>query len=260
MSPAFVRLRLHRATDLARSVVGADAAAPGSGFRLFPLGDSAVLAEFGTNLDLEINARLQQLAEAVRAKGLPWIRDIVPALGALALHFDPARVPAELDPAAAAARLLEECLRRGLRARRVAAASLEVPVCYDAELAPDLGAVAEQVGLSADEVVRRHTATQHRVLMMGFAPGQPYIGGLDPALAVPRRATPRTRVPAGSIAIANAQTAVYPFEISGGWNVIGRTPLRVFDVAREPAALFAPGMSLRFVAIGRAEYERRRAP
>ncbi|MBE0625332.1 MAG: 5-oxoprolinase subunit PxpB [Burkholderiales bacterium] len=234
--------------------------AAGSGFNIFPLGDSAVLAEFGTSLDLDVNARLQRLAEAVRAKAVPWIGDIVPALGSLALHFDPARVPTGLDPVEAAERLLRDCLRGGLRAPRARILSLEVPVCYDAEFGPDLGVVAEQVKLSAGEVIRRHTATGHRVLMMGFAPGQPYIGGLDAALALPRRATPRTHVPAGSVAIANAQTAVYPFEISGGWNVIGRTPLRVFDVARDPAALFAPGMSVRFVAISRAEYERRCAP
>lgn len=230
------------------------AVAEGSGFRIFPLGDSAVLAEFSTSLDLEVNAQLQRLAEAVRAKDLPWVGDIVPALGSLALHIDHARAPAELDPVAAAARLLEECLKGGLRARRARTASLEVPVCYEAEFAPDLQEVAALVKLSAAEVVRRHTGPEHRVLMMGFAPGQPYIGGLDAKLAVPRRATPRTRVPAGSIAIANGQTAVYPFEISGGWNVIGRTPLSVFDVGREPAALFAPGMAVRFVAITRAEY------
>ena len=193
-------------------------AAARNSFTVFPLGDSAVLAEFGTSLDLEVNARLQRLADAVRARGVPWIVDIVPALGSLALHFDPARMPPELDPVAAAEDLLQDCLRGGLR------------------------------------------APGHRVLMMGFAPGQPYIGGLDAALVVPRRATPRTRVPAGSVAIANAQTAVYPFEISGGWNVIGRTPLRVFDVTRDPAALFTPGMNVRFVAIARAEYERLRAP
>jgi KipI family sensor histidine kinase inhibitor len=228
-------------------------------YSVFPLGDSAVLAEFATSLDLDVNAKLQRLAEAVRAKGVPWICDIVPALGSLALHIDPARLPAEIDPVTAVEKLLEGCLRGGLRLSRERVVSLEVPVCYDAEFAPDLRIVAEQVKLSADEVVRRHTASEHRVLMMGFAPGQPYIGGLDAALAVPRLATPRTRVPAGSIAIANAQTAVYPFEISGGWNVIGRTPLKVFDAARSPAALFKPGMSVRFVAIARAEYERRRA-
>lgn len=232
--------------------------AEGGEFRVFPLGDSAVLAEFGTKLDLDVNARLQQLAQVLRAKDVPWIGDIVPALGSLALHIDHARAPPAFDPVAAAVRLLEECLR-GLRARRVRASLLEVPVCYDAEFAPDLQEVAALVKLSAAELVRRHAGPEHRVLMMGFAPGQPYIGGLDARLAVPRRATPRTRVPAGSIAIANAQTAVYPFEISGGWNVIGRTPLRVFDVMREPAALFAPGMLVRFVAITRAEFEQRRA-
>jgi len=229
-------------------------------FGIFPLGDSAVLAEFGTKLDLEVNARLQQLAEAVRTKGVPWICDIVPALGSLALHFDSAQLPPGIDPVEAAERLLQDCLRGGLRAPRARSASLEVPVCYDAEFGPDLAEVAEQVKLSTGEVVRRHAVPGHRVLMMGFAPGQPYVGGLDAALAVPRRATPRTRVPAGSVAIANTQTAVYPFEISGGWNVIGRTPLRVFDVTREPAALFTPGMGVRFVAITRAEYERRCAP
>ncbi len=231
-------------------------AATRKGFSISPLGDSALLAEFSTRLDLEVNARLQGLAEAVRAKRVPWISDIVPALGSLALHFDPARVPAGLDPVEAAEGLLQDCLRDVSRLSQGRGVLLEVPVCYDAEFAPDLAEVAGQVKLSPGEVVRRHAAPGHRVLMMGFAPGQPYIGGLDAALAVPRRATPRMRVPAGSIAIANAQTAVYPFEISGGWNVIGRTPLKVFDVTREPAALFTPGMNVRFVVIDRAEYER----
>jgi len=225
-------------------------------FKVFPLGDSAVLAEFGTSLNLEVNAKLQQLAEAVRVKDPRWIRDIVPALASLALHFDPARLPPDIDPVAAAEALLQECLSAKAGTRRAKPESIDVPVCYGAELAPDLEEVAERVKLTVAEVVRRHTATEHRVLMMGFSPGQPYIGGLDPKLAVPRRATPRTRVPAGSIAIANEQTAVYPFEISGGWNVIGRTPLKVFDSARIPAALFSPGMIVRFVPISHAEYER----
>jgi KipI family sensor histidine kinase inhibitor len=229
-------------------------------FRIFPLGDSAVLAEFRARLDLEVNARLQRLAESVRATRTPWIRDIVPALGSLALHFDPARLPPGIDPVAAAARLLQDCVSGETDSPRAQSASLEVPVCYEGEFAPDLREVAERVKLSVDEVVVRHAASEHRVLMMGFSPGQPYIGGLDAALEVPRRATPRTRVPAGSIAIANAQTAVYPFDISGGWNVIGRTPLKVFDVARDPAALFAPGMIVRFVPIPSAEFERLSKP
>jgi len=131
-----------------------------------------------------------------------------------------------------------------------------VPVCYDPEFGLDLDEVAAKSKLGPAEIVRRHTATEHRVLMVGFAPGQPYIGGLDRRLAVPRRATPRTRVPAGSIAIANAQTVVYPFEIAGGWSVIGRTPLRVFDAQRTPPALLLPGDRVRFAPIARAEYQR----
>ena len=232
-------------------------AAARSGFGIFAIGDSAVLAEFGTSLDLDVNTRVQRLAQAVRAKDVPWIYDIVPALSSLALHFDPERLPAGLDPVSAIEDLLQDCLRGGLRAPRGRASSVEIPVCYDAEFGPDLAEAAGLLKLSVEAIVRRHVASVHRVLMMGFAPGQPYIGGLDAKLALPRRATPRTRVAAGSIAIANAQTAVYPFEISGGWNVIGRTPLRVFDVTREPAALFAPGIEVRFVAITRAQFERR---
>jgi len=106
----------------------------------------------------------------------------------------------------------------------------------------------------------RHSKTEHHVLMVGFSPGQPYIGGLDVRLALPRRATPRTRVPAGSVAIANAQTAVYSYETPGGWNVIGRTPLAAFDPAREPPSLFAPGDRVRFVPIPLADYARLSEP
>ena len=110
--------------------------------------------------------------------------------------------------------------------------------------------------LKVEEVVKRHCASPHRVLMVGFAPGHPYIGGLDPRLSVPRRTTPRPIVTAGSVAIANTQSVVYPWTISGGWSVIGRSPLRFFDPQRDPPAVFAPGDRVHFVAIGRSEYDR----
>ena len=116
--------------------------------------------------------------------------------------------------------------------------------------------MARQTGLAPARVVELHVAAPHRVLMIGFAPGHPYIGGLDPQLAVPRRATPRLRVEAGSVAIANAQTSIYPFATPGGWNVIGRTPLALFDPERDPASLLEPGDAVAFVPIGRAEFER----
>lgn len=232
----------------------------GAKLRVVPLGDSALLAEFSTSVDLDVNARIQHVAGVIRDRSPQWVRDVVPAVGTLAVHFDPASVQ---DPAAAREEL-RKLIEEALAAAPGKGASreqdlLELPVCYGDEYGADLEGVAAHAGLEADEVIRRHTATEHRVLMVGFAPGHPYIGGLDAKLAVPRRATPRTRVPEGSVAIANAQTAIYPFAISGGWNLIGRTPLRVFDAVRVPPALFAPGQRVRFVRIDRTEYIRLRA-
>jgi KipI family sensor histidine kinase inhibitor len=133
---------------------------------------------------------------------------------------------------------------------------VQIPVCYEPAFAPDLEEVARRTGLDAARVVALHAAAPYRVLMIGFAPGHPYIGGLDARLAVPRRASPRLRVEAGSVAIANAQTAIYPFAIPGGWNVIGRTPLALFDPARDPASLLEPGDAVAFVPITHAEFDR----
>jgi KipI family sensor histidine kinase inhibitor len=223
--------------------------------RLSPLGDAAVYAEFGETLDLEINQSLQALAAALRARSLPWIRDVVPALCGIAVHFDPyhPELPASVLEYFEA--LLQEAFKSASKFED-SGRSVDVPVCYDAEFGLDLNEISEKTSFPTEEIIRRHTKAQHRVLMVGFAPGQPYIGGLDAKLSVPRRPTPRTVMPAGSVAIANAQTAVYPYETPGGWSIIGRTPLRVFDPAREPASLFAPGDRVRFIAISRVEYEK----
>ena len=223
--------------------------------RIVALGDSAVLADFSETLDLAVNARIQRLAVTIRARRVPWIRDVVPALGSLALHFDLAQCGPGLSPWEAAAELIDDCLVMSLVDTDGAARSIEVPVCYDAEVAPDLAEVAARCGLDVDEVIARHYASPHRVLMVGFVPGHPYIGGLDATLRVPRRTTPRPRVAAGSIAIANAQTVVYPFTIPGGWSIIGRTPLRVFDASRETPAMLAPGDRVAFVPISLARYD-----
>jgi KipI family sensor histidine kinase inhibitor len=223
---------------------------------VLPLGDAAVLVDFSETLDLVVNARIQQLAEAIRRRKVPWIRDVVPALGALALHFDPERTDPKLDPLEATAALIKDCLARRLPNIDDLVRTVEVPVCYDAVFAPDLAEIAERCKLKVEEVIRRHGASPHRVLMVGFAPGHPYIGGLDAKLSVPRRTTPRPTVVAGSVAIANAQSVVYPFTISGGWNIVGRTPLRIFDAGRQPPALMAPGDRVKFTPISREQYER----
>ena len=228
---------------------------------VLPLGDAAAYVEFSETLDLEINDVVQRLAAAVRARAVPWMRDVVPALGGLALHFDVDHAALPEAPLQAAAELVEDCLRQGLPASEKVGRTIDVPVCYDAELALDLEEVAELVKLAPEEVARRHAAREYRVLMMGFSPGLPYLGGLDPSIAVPRRATPRATVPAGSVAIANLQAVVYPYAIPGGWSVIGRTPLTVFDARRDAPSLFAPGDRVHFRPVARAEFERlREAP
>lgn len=191
---------------------------------------------------------------ALRARSLPWIRDVVPALCGIAVHFDP------YHPALPAAvlehfeQLLQEAFKSAGRFEG-SGRTVEVPVCYDPAFGLDLQEVSEKTSIPPEEIQKRHARSQHQVLMVGFSPGQPYIGGLDPRLSVPRRATPRTRMPAGAVAIANAQTCVYPFDTPGGWNIIGRTPLRVFDPVRDPASLFAPGDRVRFTAISKNEFD-----
>jgi len=219
-----------------------------------PLGDCAAYIEFADKLDLEVNAFVQQLAATLQARAKPWMRDVVPALGGIALHYDPDHPDVHGDALEAAAILVQECMKQDAAAEEAPARTVEVPVCYEREFAPDIEEVARQVKLELEQIGRIHAAGEYRVLMIGFAPGHAYMSGLDAKLAVPRRATPRALVAPGAVAIANEQTVVYPYAISGGWSVIGRTPVAVFDVAREPPSLLAPGDRVRFRAITAEEF------
>jgi len=219
-----------------------------------PLGDCAVYVEFSKTLDLEVNSAVQRLASMIHGRALPWVRDVVPALGGLAIHFDPDHAALTTDALSAALNTVSDCLKAGLPKAGDVLRTVEVPVCYEPEFALDLAEVAAASKVSAEEAVQLHAGSDYRVLMIGFAPGHAYMGGLSPKLAVPRRAAPRAIVPAGSVAIANDQTVIYPYAISGGWSIIGRTPLAVFDAERQEPSLFAAGDRVRFKPISRAEY------
>ena len=221
---------------------------------IVPLGDCAAYIEFSDKLDLEVNAFVQRLAVAVHARALPWMRGVVPALGGIALHYDPDHPDAHGDALEAAAIVVQECMKEGLPESEEAARTVEVPVCYEREFAPDIEEVASQVQLPVEEVAERHAAAEYRVLMIGFSPGHAYMSGLDEKLALPRRATPRALVAPGAVGIANEQTVVYPYAISGGWSVIGRTPLSVFDAGRSQPSLFSAGDRVRFRAITAEEF------
>jgi len=217
-----------------------------------PLGDLAAYVEFSRTLDLEVNSVAQRLGAAIVARAVPGIRDVVPALGGVAIHFDPSF---DGDVLKSAAELVETCMKKGLPDADDLGREVEVPVCYDADFALDMNEVAQKTGLAAKDIIHRHAAGAYRVLMVGFVPGHPYMGELDAKLAVPRRAAPRPLVPAGSIAIANRQTVVYPYAIAGGWNIIGRTPLAAFDAARGEPSLFAAGDRVRFRVISRKQFD-----
>jgi KipI family sensor histidine kinase inhibitor len=212
------------------------------------LAEDALLLRFGERIDVDLNARVQAAAACLR-NHLPEL-ECVPAYASLLLRFDTGswadgedHEPHQRLQAAVSAALLES--------DQVAAAPRElvVPVCYGGEFGPDLAEVATCCGLDAEAVIARHTAAEYRVAMLGFAPGFPYLLGLDPQLVVPRRTDPRQRVPAGSVAIGGSQTGIYPEVLPGGWQLIGRTPLRLFDIAASEPSLLAAGDRVRFRAI-----------
>lgn len=211
---------------------------------LLALGDAAVLVEFADHLDLATNSRIQVLAQTIRNRRIPWVRDVVPALASLAVHVDPV-VLGFADPIEPVRDLLAQSMDEAL-APAQSNNQVHIPICYEADFGLDLEDISQRTGLTVDEVIQRHLHSEFMVLMVGFAPGHPYLGGLAPSLSVPRRSEPRVKMPCGAVAIANAQCVVYPFEIPGGWSVVGRTPLRVFDASRERPSLFEPGDRVRF--------------
>jgi KipI family sensor histidine kinase inhibitor len=210
--------------------------------RIREAGDSALLLEWEEVIDADVNARALAAASAIRSIGMPGLRDVVPTYRTVAVFFDPLIVnPADLRAALSGRTETTSATARG--------APIEVPVAYGGEAGPDLGDVARWAGLSTDAVVARHAGAEYRVFMLGFLPGFAYLGPVDSRIAAPRRETPRLRVPAGSVGIAGLQTGVYPRESPGGWQIVGRSPVRVFEPDRVPPALFAPGDIVRFVPI-----------
>lgn len=222
-------------------------------FAFEAIAEDALLLRFGGAIDPAINARVQAAAHALRHAGLPGITDIAPAYASLLARFDPSAWPVQPALRAAIAAALQGATGAAAGAWHQPR-TIEIPVCYGAEYGPDLAAVATQVHLSEAEVIARHAAGAYTVAMLGFAPGFPYLLGLDATLHVPRRSEPRTRVPAGSVAIGGAQTGIYPKQLPGGWHLLGRTPLRLFDAAREPPTLLVPGDGVRFRPIAHEEF------
>lgn len=212
--------------------------------RLLPAGDASILVEFANEIDDAVNNRVHALAQVLREQARPEIRDLVPAYSTLLVCFDPRRVSfAEMR--AYLQTLLQSPQAYVAPPPRV----IEIPTAYGGEFGPDLAFVAQHHGLTEAQVIRLHAGVTYRVYFLGFVPGFAYLGSVPESIAAPRLETPRPRVPAGSVGIAGRQTGIYPMETPGGWRLIGRTTLRLFDSSRDPPALLRPGDRVRFVVI-----------
>ena len=218
-------------------------------FRIVSAGDSAIVVEFDNRIDPSVNARAIAVAEAIQAAGLVGVRDVVPTFRSVAIYFDPLHTGGD----ALIARVEAEAARWSQEAE-AARTPVRIPVCYGGDLGPDLGAVAEFSQLDEATVVALHTGRSYRVFMLGFVPGFAYLGSVDDRIAMPRRATPRVRVPPGSVGIAGVQTGIYPLETPGGWQLVGRTPIKPFDPDRAEPFLLKAGDTVEFYAIDRQQF------
>lgn len=218
--------------------------------RLLSCGDTAFTVEFGEEIDRAINAKVLALADRIAAAGIAGVVETVPTFRSLTVHCDP--VTTSVGEVQTAITPLLEDLSAETKQKRL----WVLPTYYGDELGPDLAEVADRTGMSAKEVIDLHAAETYHVYAIGFLPGWPYMGDVPDRLSLPRRESPRVRVPMGSVCIALKMTGVYPLESPGGWHLIGRTPVRMFDIRRREAVLLSPGDQVRYQPIDRHEYDR----
>jgi inhibitor of KinA len=241
-----------------------------SRMQITAVGDSALVVRIGEQFEDAPEETLNEVLRAfhlLRDAGIPGVIELTPAYTSVAVFFDPIMVakrsgkPGELfDWLAEQVReIVTAGARRGrrVRSRRTLARLVEIPVCYDPEFGFDLDRVAEHTKLSEREIVDLHSTGEYRVACIGFVPGFPFLAGLPKNLATPRRDVPRKEIPPGSVGIGGAQTGIYPLRSPGGWNLIGRTPLKLFDPAKDPPTLLCPGNRVRFRSITREQFKLR---
>ena len=214
-------------------------------------GDSAVLVVFGDEINPEINHRIAATVQMIRNQNFEGIVDMIPSYCALLINYDP-RVISFDEFATHLKYLLKLDLNSNESRKRI----FEIPVCYGGEYGPDLNLIAQNAGLTEEEVIAIHSGTDYLIYMLGFLPGFTYLGGLDERIHTPRLPNPRIRIEAGSVGIGGSQTGIYPLDSPGGWNLMGKTPVKTYDPNREKPILVEAGDYIRFVPVDEAEYLR----
>jgi len=225
--------------------------------QFYPLGDAAITVQLGTSADIEVHNKVRGLVKYLEDHPLPGMIELVPGFTTVTVFYN----PIELSYLGQAAQPYEQ-IRSALEKIVInsymvseEAKVITIPVCYGGEFGPDLQEVAEFTGMTPEEVIALHADSSYTVYMIGFAPGFPYLGGMSEKLAVPRRSSPRLHIAEGSVGIGGKQTGIYPLASPGGWQIIGRTPLRLFHPLREQPSLLQAGDIIRFQPILREEYE-----
>lgn len=219
--------------------------------RFLTTGDTSLCVEFGNEISPTLNTKIRAFNIALSGSGIPGIVETVPTYRSLMIHYDPEviRYAPLLDRLRS---LLDQLDRVSVPPSEV----LEIPVLYGGDVGPDLDFVARHNSKTPEEVVKIHTSAEYLIYMLGFTPGFTYLGGMSQEIAAPRLKNPRVKIPAGSVGIAGSQTGVYPIDSPGGWQLIGRTPVRMYDPEREPPILPQAGQYIRFYPIDRAEFDR----
>ena len=212
--------------------------------QFFPAGDLALVVELGDAISPEINRKVRSLTDALEEGGIPGVFDFLPTYRSVLVYYDPLVVTSG-EVRDGIERLLESAEITDTGARHI----VHIPTLYGGDMGPDIAFVAEHNGIDEREVIHIHSGADYLVYMMGFSPGFAYLGGLDERLATPRLQSPRTEIPAGAVGIAETQTGVYPMASPGGWQLIGRTPLKLFDPARDRPVLLSAGDYVRFVPL-----------
>ncbi len=214
--------------------------------RFLPMGDCALVMEFANEISKEVNARIRQTTKAIEK--IEGVIEVLPTYRSITIFYRPDQIA--YDELVTKLQTIKEGNEEGDSLSR----RIEIPTVYGGEYGPDLAYVAQHASLSEEEVIRIHTGTDYLVYMLGFSPGFTYLGGLDEQIATPRLESPRVKIPAGSVGIAGSQTGMYPSESPGGWQLIGRTPLKLYDPAKEPPVFIQAGDYIRYVAITESEY------
>jgi KipI family sensor histidine kinase inhibitor len=219
--------------------------------RYLPFGDTALLIKFGDVISLEVNRKVIALNEAVVKAKVHGVEEIVPTYRSLLVRYDPLRI--SFNQLVFRVKDIEKTLKN-ISTEKVGR-KFAIPVVYGGEYGPDLGYIAQYHGLTEEQVISLHTGREYRVYMLGFVAGFPYLGEVADEIATPRLEMPRLKVPAGSVGLAERQTGIYPCEAPGGWQIIGRTPIILFDSLQKPPALLAPGDTVRFKPISEKEFK-----